>query len=126
MQENMPLAPETSDVRAFIQLLQIPLIGLKKDNFALFRIVVSEMMVNEELRTLYYQQLMEPTLALAEAYLQEQGHDPAKIPLTIRIISSTIFGLILEYTMDDRVLTTQWDELPEILADFIFKGLGEA
>ena len=103
--------------------------GLKKDNFALFRIVVSEMLVNEELRTLYYQQIMEPTLALAEAYFREQalkqGRDPAKIPLTIRMISSMILGLMLEYAMGDRVLTTQWEELPELLADFIIKGLGE-
>lgn len=130
VQENTHIVLEAIDVRSFIQILQLPLMGLKKDNFALFRIVVSEMMVNEELRTLYYQQIMEPTLAHAETYLQahaiKQGLDPAKIPLLIRIISSTILGLMLEYTMGDSVLTTQWEELPELLADFVVKGLGKA
>jgi AcrR family transcriptional regulator len=130
IQENMPLAFDTVDVRSFIHILQIPLQGLKKDNFALFRIVVSEMMVNEELRTQYYQQIMEPTLALAEAYFQEQatkrGLSAAKIPLLIRAISGMILGLMLEYTMGDSILTTQWEELPELLADFIIKGLDEA
>ena len=129
IQENMPLTFDTVDVRSFIYMLQIPLRGLKEDNFALFRIVVSEVMVNEELRTQYYQQIMEPTLALAEAYFQEQalkrGLSPAKIPLLIRAISGMILGLIVEYTMDDRVLTAQWEELPELLADFILKGLDE-
>ena len=130
MQENSPLALDAIDVRAFIQMIQLPLMGLKKDNFALFRIVVSEMMVNEELRALYYQQIMEPTLALAEAAFQEQaakrGLSPVKIQLTIRAISGMILGLILEYAMGDGILATHWEELPDFLADFIVKGLDEA
>lgn len=130
MQENSPLALDAIDVRAFIQMIQLPLMGLKKDNFALFRIVVSEMMVNEELRALYYQQIMEPTLALAEAAFQEQaakrGLSPVKIQLTIRAISGMILGLMLEYAMGDGILATHWEELPDFLADFIVKGLDEA
>ncbi len=130
MQENMPPAFGTVDMRSFVRILQIPLQGLRKDNFALFRIVVSEMMVNEELRTLYYQQIMEPTLALAETYLQEQatqlGLNPLKIPLLTRAISGMILGLLLEYTVGDDVLAKQWEELPELLADFIIKGLGSS
>ena len=130
MQEISPFALDAIDVRAFIQMIQLPLMGLKKDNFALFRIVVSEMMVNEELRALYYQQIMEPTLALAEAAFQEQaakrGLSPVKIQLTIRAISGMILGLILEYAMGDGILATHWEELPDFLADFIVKGLDEA
>jgi AcrR family transcriptional regulator len=129
MQENPPLALDAIDVRTFIQMIQLPLMGLKKDNFALFRIVVSEMMVNEELRTLYYKQIMEPTLTLAEAAFQElaaqRGLSPVKMQLTIRAISGMILGLILEYAMGDSVLADQWDELPDFLADFIVKGLDE-
>jgi hypothetical protein len=130
IQENTPLVLDTNDVRTFIRILHLPLMALKKDNFALFRIVVSEMMVNEELRTLYYKQIMEPTLALAEASFQEQatkrGLSPVKIQLTIRAISGMILGLMLEYAMGDGILATQWEELPDFLADFILKGLDEA
>ncbi len=130
IQENTPLALDPTDVRTFIRVLQIPLMGLKKDNFALFRIVVSEMMVSEELRTLYYKQIMEPTLALAEAAFQEQaakqGLNPEKIQLTIRAISGMILGLMLEYAMGDTILAARWEELPDFLADFILKGLDEA
>jgi hypothetical protein len=74
MQENPPPVLDASDLRTFIRtFVHLPLMGLKTNNFALFRIVVSEMMVNEELRTLYYQQILEPTLALAETYLLEQA-----------------------------------------------------
>jgi AcrR family transcriptional regulator len=130
MQENPPLALDAIDVRTFIQIIQIPLMGLKKDNFALFRIVVSEMMVNEELRALYYKQIMKPTLELAEAAFQKlavkRGLSPLKIQLTIRAISGMILGLMLEYAMGDGVLTEQWEELPDFLADFIVNGLDEA
>jgi hypothetical protein len=130
IQENTPLALDVNDVRTFIRILQLPLTGLKKDNFALFRIVVSEMMVNEELRTLYYKRIMEPTLTLAEASFQGQaakrGYSLVKIQLTIRVISSMILGLMLEYAMGDSILATQWEELPDFLADFILKGLDEA
>lgn len=131
IQENVPLAPDEMDLHTFIRtVLPLPLMGLKKDNFALFRIVVSEMMVSEELRTLYYKQIMEPTLISAEASLQEhaakRGLSPVKIQLTIRAISGMILGLMLEYSMGDSVLAAQWEELPNFLADFILKGLDEA
>ncbi len=130
MQENLPLALDISDVRTFIKIVQLPLMGLKKDNFALFRIVVSEMMVNEELRALYYKQIMEPTLTLAEEAFQEQaakqGLSPIRIQLTIRAISGMILGLMLQYAMGDGILAAQWEKLPDFLADFIVKGLDEA
>ncbi len=123
IEEHMPFIPPT-DFRTFLRtFLQLPLLGLKKDNFALFRIVVSEMMVNEELRTLYHKQVLEPTLMQAEAYLQDEAAkrniSPAKIQLVIRAIYGMILGLTLEHTIGDEILISQWEELPDFLADFI-------
>lgn len=130
IQDNPPPAPEALDVRTFIQMIQLPLMGLKKDNFALFRIVISEMMVNEELKALYYTQIMKPTLTMAEASFQDlaakQGISQIKMQLTIRAISGMILGLMLEYAMGDTTLETHWEELPDFLADFILKGLDGA
>src|SRR5947208_4084220 len=44
---------------------------LKGDNFEVFRVVVSEIMVNKELRQLYYQKIVEPTFTMAEKYFQQ-------------------------------------------------------
>ncbi len=128
IQENAPPALDTIDLRTFIRtFISLPLMGLKKDNFALFRIVVSEMMVSEELRTLYYKQILEPTLLLAEPFFQEQaakrGLDPVDARLTIRAISGMVMGLTLEYIMGDSTLTAQWEELPDFLTDLILHGL---
>ena len=128
IQEHMPLAPDATDFRTFIRTsLQLPLLGLQKDNFALFRIVVSEMMVNEELRKLYYKQILEPTLAQAEVYLQDEATkreiSSTKIQLITRVISGMILGLALEHTMGDKTLAARWEELPDVLSDLIIKWL---
>lgn len=128
--ENMPPAPDELDFRSFIRtFLQQPLAQLKQDNFALFRIVLSEMMVNEELRRLYYQQILEPTLALAEVYLGEQvkqrGLNPASVSLTVRAISGMVLGLMLEYIMGDVTLESQWEQLPDLLTNLLMHGLDQ-
>src|SRR5439155_17116 len=47
------------------------LLVLKGDNFEVFRVVVSEILVNKELRQLYYQKIVEPTFTMAEKYFQQ-------------------------------------------------------
>lgn len=125
--EQTPL-PVDMDAHSFIQVfLKQPLTGLKEDNFALFRIVLSEMMVNDELRTRYYQQILTPTLALAEAYLQMQVDQGklhiADVKLTVRAISAMILGLMMEYILGDETLNAQWDQLPTTLTDLILHGI---
>lgn len=130
IQENMPPAPDELDFRSFIRtFLQQPLMGLKQDNFALFRIVISEMMVNETLRTLYYSQILEPTLLMAEAYFGQQaakrGISPEDASLTIRAISAMILGLMLEHIMGDTTVADRWEELPDFLTDLLVNGLND-
>jgi len=121
--------PADFDLRAFIRLFLFhPLMALKQDNFALFRVVVSEMLVNDELRALYYEQILQPALVIGEAFFQEHaGRTPEQTRLIIRAISGMILGLILEHTMGDPVLTDHWDQLPDVVTDLIINGLrGEA
>jgi AcrR family transcriptional regulator len=130
MQEHPPSALAVNDVPALIKTIQLPLMVLKDENLALFRVVLAEMMVNEALRTRYYQHIMEPMLALAEATFQElaqqNGLSLIQFHLTIRALSGMIFGLLLEYLMGDPLLATQWETLPDVLAPFILKGFDQA
>jgi len=124
----MPIMPDGSDFRGLLRgFLYQPLMALKQDNFALFRIVVSEMMVNEELRLAYNQQILEPTLAVAEATigieLVKKGVTPLQASLTIRAVSSMMMGLVIEYIMGDSTLVEHWDELPDVLTDFVLNAL---
>jgi AcrR family transcriptional regulator len=126
--QDMPPIPGDLDLHTFIRtMISHPLMALKQDNFALFRIVISEMMVDEELRARYYQQILEPTLAMAEADFVKQaaqhGKSPEDARLILRAISGMILGLMLEHTMGDPTLAEHWAKLPDLLADLILNGL---
>lgn len=116
------------DLRGFLTTLLLhPLTTLKADNFALFRVVMSELLVNQELRTLYRQQILEPTLMMGEAYLQhwitqhpDYQLDPA---LAMRLISALMMGLLLEAVMGDAALESLWSTLPDSLVDVLMRGL---
>jgi TetR/AcrR family fatty acid metabolism transcriptional regulator len=118
------------DVRGFIRaFVSLPLMALRGDNFELFRIVVSEIMVNDELRKLYAQQIIEPTLQLVEPLFQHWAAlgliKPVKdVRLTVRTLSSMILGLMVQHIIGDDVLQAQWEALPDTLTDLIINGIG--
>lgn len=117
------------DIRAFMKAyLYHPLMTLKADNFKLFRVIVSEIMVNEEMRALYKQQILEPTITMGEMLLgewaQRNAIKPVDISLTLRAISGMILGLMLQHVMGDATLESRWDELPDFLADLFLDGIG--
>jgi TetR/AcrR family fatty acid metabolism transcriptional regulator len=124
--------PTIDDIepRLFIStFLNHSLLSFREGNFPLFRVIVSEMMVNEELRVLYYQQILMPTLALAEGYFMQLGArkniPPEQISLTIRAISGMVMGLIMQNIMNDPLIAQKWDELPDFLTDLLLNGLGD-
>lgn len=128
LQPDASLLPQTTlGLRDFLKLLTYPLIVTRQNNFELFRVIVSEMMVNPELRALYYEQILSPMIATAE-HLFEQWSAQGIIrsdnpPLTMRLISSMILGLMLQHVMGDQTLEQQWDQVPDALADLVMSGL---
>ncbi|MEO8612755.1 MAG: TetR/AcrR family transcriptional regulator [Chloroflexota bacterium] len=118
-----------TDFRSFLKAtFRHPLMALKADNFELFRVVVAELMVNQHLRAFYFQDILEPTIQLAEAQLQlwaaQNVIKPINIKLTMRVVSGLVFGLILEHIMGDKLLEASWDDLPDFLTDMILDGIG--
>jgi AcrR family transcriptional regulator len=101
---------------------------LRVDNFEVFRVVVAEVMVNKELRELFYRKILEPTFAIAEPYFQQwiaQGIiKPLNISLVTQAISGMVLGLIIETILGDQTLELKWDELPDFLTDMILDGIG--
>ncbi len=117
------------DFRSFMKAyLRHRLTVLKADNFEVFRVVISEILVNKELRELHYQKILAPTFTIAEAYFQQWAEHhiikPLNISLTMRAISGVVLGLIIQHIMGDPILASQWDELPDFLTDLLLDGLG--
>jgi AcrR family transcriptional regulator len=115
------------DVRAFFSSYLRQRIALLWPNAEVFRAVLPEILVNEELRTLYYQQVLAPTFTVAERYFQVQCEvgqvQISNVSLTVRAIAGTLFGLLLFQLLGDEVTAQQWEELPEVLSSLLFDGL---
>ena len=96
-------------------------------NAEVFRAVLPEMLVNAELRELYYEQVLAPTFKIAEHYFlaQSQQGQIRKIdaPLTVRAIAGMLFGLLTTQLLGDEVIAARWEELPDILTTLLFDGL---
>lgn len=128
--ERVPAVPGDVSLRSFLQaFLDQPLTVLEEDDFALFRIVLSEMMVDAELRKLYYDRILTPTLDMGNRRLQEQADEQGlrlsreDARLLIRVIASTVMGLMLAHIMGDEVVRARWEELPAFLAELVGNSL---
>ncbi|SRR5258706_5999433 len=118
----------TTDIRSFMRAyFRQRLTVMGPNSFEVLQVVLSEVLINKELRDLYYGRIIEPTFAVAEKYFQQlidQGLiRPVDAGLTMRAVSATFLGLILMRIMGDKPLQTQWDELPDFLTDMILDGL---
>ena len=113
------------DVRSFFRAYLQQRIALLWPNAEVFRAVLPEMLVNAELRDLYYQQVLAPTFAVGEQFFQAQSSQfrPVDMPLALRAIASTILGLLLLQLLGDHTIAERWEELPEVLTTLIVDGL---
>ena len=116
------------DMRQFFRhYFQQRIAVLTQDGLAAFQVILSEVLVNPELRELYVQQVVEPTFALAEAQftrLAEAGRiRQIDLPLTLRTIAATFLGLLTLRIMGDPQVQTKWDTLPDLLTTLTLDGL---
>jgi TetR/AcrR family fatty acid metabolism transcriptional regulator len=122
IQQAPPLPPPPGDLRGMLRLyLQV---ALQQQDSALFRILLSEMMVNPELRARYQQIILEPTLHMAEALFTAQGVPPERVRLLVRAVSGMVMGLLIQAQLGDTVVLAEWEALPGRLADLLVDGVG--
>lgn len=118
------------DVRAFFKAYVRQRISLIWPNAEVFRAVLPEMLVNAELRDLYYQQVLVPTFRVAEHYFLAQMEEgqlrKVDVPLAVRAIAGTVFGLLMTQLLGDELIAARWEELPEVLTTLMFDGLKPA
>ena len=96
-------------------------------NAEVFRAILPELLVNPELREKYYQQVIEPTMRVAEEYFRTQIRQgqirEVNVPLTVRAMAGMVLGLLILQLLGDQQLASQWEQLPEVLNTLLFDGL---
>jgi len=91
------------------------------------QIVLSEVLVNQELREMYQEKIIMPTFALAEKYFY-QWMDAGLIrqfdvPVMMRMITSLVLGLLVLRLLGDPVVEERWKQLPDVIADMVLYGI---
>lgn len=97
-----------------------------EQNRAMLQSVLSEILVNPELRRRYYQELVLPNLNLLEAHLQERIEQGQirwlDASLAVRILSALMTGLYVLEVLGDPVVHQRWDELSQLITQIFFRG----
>ena len=112
---------DEQDLKAFFRAYLQQRMALLWPNAEVFRAVLPELLVNGELRRQYYELVLAPTIAVGEQFFQAQNEQlQINIPLTVRAIAGTLFGLLLLQLLGDEVLAEQWEALPDVLTALFF------
>ncbi|MBA3637668.1 MAG: TetR/AcrR family transcriptional regulator C-terminal domain-containing protein [Rubrobacteraceae bacterium] len=100
------------------------------ENREVFRVVLSEMLVNAELRERYLRHVVDPTMRIAEENFRsrmEQGEvRETDAPLAMRSVAGAVLGVLVLGLLGDEEIGSRSDEVPDVLAGLLIQGLGAA
>jgi AcrR family transcriptional regulator len=100
------------------------------ENREVFRVVLSEILVNAELRKHYLQHVVDPTMRIAEETFRsrmEQGEvRDMDAPLAMRSVAGAVLGVLVLGLLGDEEIGSRSDEVPDVLAGLLIHGLGAA
>ena len=100
------------------------------ENREAFRVVLSEMLVNADLRERYLRRVVNPTMRIAEENFRsriEQGEvRETDVPLAVRSAAGALLGVLVLGLLGDEEIYSRSDEVPAVLAGLLTRGLGAA
>jgi AcrR family transcriptional regulator len=116
-----------TDFREFLEEYLRRRMSLIWENQEVFRVVLSEMLVNAELRDLYLRRVIEPTMRMAEENFRsrmEQGEvRRTDAPLAMRSVAGAVLGLLVLGLLGDEEVGLRPGEIPNVLAGLLVHGL---
>ncbi len=117
-----------TDFRGFLEQYLRRRISLIWENREVFRVVLSEMLVNAELRDRYVRHVVDPTMRIAEENFRsrmEQGEvRETDTPLAMRSVAGAVLGILVLGLLGDEEIGSRSDEVPDVLAGLLIHGLG--
>jgi len=116
-----------TDFRGFLEEYLRRRMSLIWENRGVFRVVLSEMLVNAELRELYLHQVVEPTMKIAEENFRsrmKQGEvRQTDAPLAVRSVAGAVLGVLVLGLLGDEEIGSRSEEVPDVLAGLLVHGL---
>lgn len=123
-----PLDVQDLDLRTLLKtFLQHPLALFQGSHSELFKVMVSESLVNSEMASRFQQQILQPMLLGARMQMQSwsERHQRPLPHWSMPVLTALILGLLVQRMLGDLSLQEEWDQLPDLLADVLVKGLPE-
>jgi AcrR family transcriptional regulator len=121
-------AAMNKDARGSLLAIARHRMALIEQNYETVQAILPEMLVNAQLRDRFYRQFAQPLAALLEQYARariEAGDVRfLEAPLAVRSIQGMFIGLMILRILGDEMLASHWDDVPEVLVDLLFDGLG--
>jgi AcrR family transcriptional regulator len=103
-------------------------LAIMNQNLEILRPVLSEALIDRDLRAVMIEGLRQQYVEPVEAYLQahiESGdiRQITNTALMTRMMQTVAIGLMVLRLLGDPVLEEEWDQLPEALASMLYEGL---
>jgi AcrR family transcriptional regulator len=118
---------KAADFRGFLERYLRRRMSLIWENREVFRVVLSEMLVNAELRERYLRRVVDPTMRIAEENFRlrmEQGEvRETDASLAMRSVAGAVLGVLVLGLLGDEEIDSRSGEVPDVLAGLLLHGL---
>jgi AcrR family transcriptional regulator len=100
--------------------------ALSSEGMSLFQAVLPEILVNQELRTLYRERIISPTFAAAESMVatimdsSDLTHD--EVMLNLQLEAAMFVGLIVLRIIGDERLEKNWEKIPDAISSLMLNA----
>jgi AcrR family transcriptional regulator len=116
-----------TDFRGFLEEYLRRRMSLIWENREVFRVVLSEILVNAELRELYLHRVVEPTMRIAEENFRSRMKRgevrETDAPLAMRSVAGAVLGVLVLGLLGDEEIGSRPEEVPDVLAGLLVHGL---
>lgn len=109
-------------------VLDRPLRAFGEQHLDLFRVVMSEVLVNRDLAERFAERVLAPMAdgPFPGLWAARTGAPLPHPDLFGRTVAALVLGLLVQYALGDETLRRRWTEIPERLADLLLPGLTRA
>lgn len=116
-----------TDYEGFFQEYLKHRMGVIWENREIFRVVTSEILVNEGLRERYMREVVEPTMRIGEENFRERVEQGAAratdASLATRVVAGSVLGLLVLGLLGEKEVASRWDEASGVLGELLLRGL---